>query len=1287
MVRDTAVCSRSSHLLWVRSRLAFACLVLILLAVTAFGQDQAGGVGSAAVRAMQLVTPAAGWALTDQHLTWSSNAGQEWRDITPVGLQGQNIDGVYFLNENAGWVMLSTPNFIGGGNSLELAATNDGGATWKFYALPVVEAQVADSYTGIVSLNFVDNAHGWMMVRLASSSNFSLGMLFATADGGATWAQLPAPPIGNPVRFTTVQDGWLAGGAGGDELYVTHDGGNTWGAVMMQRPSGVSSDLRPQFELPVFTTTADGTLAVSFVGPQSSSFAAYRTQDGGNTWSVIESQAGLPAGQKLATSVFDSTVVKGSVASGRATLARGQAQSSTALSAANPVIQRLDFKNEWQGWMLISSSKCSGFKTGCVDTSQLLATTDGGASLTDITPRLAQTSSKIGMSAGASMLAAAGIIRQSAGQTEGFDACTPTTIAQMQDWWLNSPYKSVNIYLGGASVSSCAKPFHDASWVTQTAGMGWGIIPTWVGPQAPATGTATANKCSTCTTCRNTISTDPAVAAVQGAAEADSAMAATAAVGLDKTIIYYDMEKYNQNANVPTCRAAVQAFLNAWTQQLHANGYKSGIYTSDANFRDDLTVDNPGVGPANVADAIWIARWNNKDTIFGGMYLADTYWTNHQRIHQWNTGTKKYGNTTLSIDYDAVDGILAVPGTLTLTATISPAGAGTVTSDPAGMNCSSTCQTGMATNGTVTLTATPIAESGSTFTGWTGCDSAVGNACTVTMTVARNVTANFTTPAATMTSPAPNSTFNSQSVTFNWNAGSGATQYMLSVGNAPGQTTYSATTVDAATTSVTVSGLPADGSHVYVRLASNINGTWQYLDYTYTAVTATTTTVASGTNPSLVGQQVTFTATVAPALGTGTPSGTVRFLDGDTVLGTANLGAGVATFRTSALTQGTHSITASYAGNSVFLASTSTPVSQLVTLSTTTAVSATPSTYGDAALVAVTVSATGTVPAGEVTLSVDGVSQGTQTLKDGSATFTLAAGLASGAHALQADFAAQNAFGASSGTGTLTVLVRPITVTAEARTKVYGQPDPALTYRVTSGSLALSDAFTGTLARAIGENVGSYQISQGTLALGSNYQLSFAGADFTITPAPLTIAADGKTMILGGAMPPLTTSYIGFVNGDTATSLTAQPTLATVPANSAVGSYEITVGGAVDANYIITYKPGALFITYGICYWYDPTKAVQHNATVPIKVQLCNASGINVSSPDIVLHAFQVALTSGGTGQLEDSGNANPDQDFRYVGNGYMFNLSTQPLISGTWVLSFTATGDPVAHLAGFGVR
>ena len=76
----------------------------------------------------------------------------------------------------------------------------------------------------------------------------------------------------------------------------------------------------------------------------------------------------------------------------------------------------------------------------------------------------------------------------------------------------------------------------------------------------------------------------------------------------------------------------------------------------------------------------------------------------------------------------------------------------------------------------------------------------------------------------------------------------------------------------------------------------------------------------------------------------------------------------------------------------------------------------------------------------------------------------------------------------------------PITVTADAKTKVEGYPDPALTYQITSGSLVSPDNFTGALTRAPGETVGTYVIGQGMLALTANYSLTYVPANLTITP-------------------------------------------------------------------------------------------------------------------------------------------------------------------------------------------
>ena len=86
------------------------------------------------------------------------------------------------------------------------------------------------------------------------------------------------------------------------------------------------------------------------------------------------------------------------------------------------------------------------------------------------------------------------------------------------------------------------------------------------------------------------------------------------------------------------------------------------------------------------------------------------------------------------------------------------------------------------------------------------------------------------------------------------------------------------------------------------------------------------------------------------------------------------------------------------------------------------------------------------------------------------------------------------------GSTTFTIAPKALTVTADAKTKSYGDSDPELTYTATG--LVEGDVLEGSLSRAEGENVGTYAISQGTLA-NSNYSISFTGDDLTITQKSL----------------------------------------------------------------------------------------------------------------------------------------------------------------------------------------
>jgi hypothetical protein len=157
----------------------------------------------------------------------------------------------------------------------------------------------------------------------------------------------------------------------------------------------------------------------------------------------------------------------------------------------------------------------------------------------------------------------------------------------------------------------------------------------------------------------------------------------------------------------------------------------------------------------------------------------------------------------------------------------------------------------------------------------------------------------------------------------------------------------------------------------------------------------------------------------------------------------------------------------------------------------------------------------------------------------------------------------------------LTIATRAIAVAADAQTKVYGEDDPSLTYRITSGELVAGDAFTGALTRAVGENIGAYVIGQGTLALSSNYALTFVGANLEITTRAIEVTADDQNKVYGDADPALsyqvTTGALVAVDAFTG-SLTRE-------SGEDVGAYVISQGTlALSSNYALTYVGADLTI-------------------------------------------------------------------------------------------------------------
>jgi hypothetical protein len=159
-----------------------------------------------------------------------------------------------------------------------------------------------------------------------------------------------------------------------------------------------------------------------------------------------------------------------------------------------------------------------------------------------------------------------------------------------------------------------------------------------------------------------------------------------------------------------------------------------------------------------------------------------------------------------------------------------------------------------------------------------------------------------------------------------------------------------------------------------------------------------------------------------------------------------------------------------------------------------------------------------------------------------------------------------------------------------------------------------------------------------------------------------------------------------------ATAVPAAAQQVVLPPPILVTAQSVTISNSPGDQDIhgLTFTPISHQVSYQICLRYDPSVAKKSGSAYPIKLQLCDANGHSVSSASIVLQALGVTQTSNNSPvAFDDTGNANPDFDFRYDATfeGYIFNLSTKGYGTGMYSLSFTAGADPTVHTASFAVK
>lgn len=394
-----------------------------------------------------------------------------------------------------------------------------------------------------------------------------------------------------------------------------------------------------------------------------------------------------------------------------------------------------------------------------------------------------------------------------------------------------------------------------------------------------------------------------------------------------------------------------------------------------------------------------------------------------------------------------------------------------------------------------TITATYIntdgnnaTSSGQTFfnVGVAGTTTGVSASPTANLVAGQTVTL-----TATVTANAPGSGTPTGSVTFkdgNTTLGSGPL-------NANGVATFSSTALLVGNHNITATYNNSDGNYSTSGGSVNVS--------VGQASTTTGLTFSATFFPLVLGEEVTLTATVtANTPGSGTPTGTVTFTDGATTLGNAPLNSsGVAILKTTTLSATSHSITASYNGDSSYQSSSSGPSNLTVGPDLTTTV-ITPSPTGT--LVAgqpvtltatVSVNSPGAIPLAVTSLSFsdNGTVLGTAPINPATGVATLATSLVAGTNNIVAFYPGDSSHQSSAG------LVIINANQASTTTTLTPSPSGSLVF----GQNVTYNAQVKAVSPSTGIPTGTVSFKEGATVLDTELLDSTGSATFSTSSFPI----------------------------------------------------------------------------------------------------------------------------------------------------------------------------------------
>jgi hypothetical protein len=456
---------------------------------------------------------------------------------------------------------------------------------------------------------------------------------------------------------------------------------------------------------------------------------------------------------------------------------------------------------------------------------------------------------------------------------------------------------------------------------------------------------------------------------------------------------------------------------------------------------------------------------------------------------------------------------------------------------------------------------------------------------------------------------------------------------------------------------------------------------------------STTTSLSSSLNPAVVGQAATFTATVTPTVVAGAESGEVTFYDGATSLGTVPITNGQASFTTSSLSVGTHSIFASYAGDSSYLPSKSSALLETInSFATTTNLTSSPnpSTFGQSVVLNAAVAPSGgSPPTGTVTFTDGANVLGVAPLSNGQAAFNISS-LGAGNHFLAATYTGDSNYQA----GTSATLMQSVNV-ASAALNVTPSANPSCHNQGITFTASLTPQLggnaTGTITFVDGSNSlgkatvanNSSAITVSTLAIGTHsITTSYSGdSNFISTTSSALSQIVGKCSTTAALTSSANPSVVGQVltfsatvsspfgsvpNGETVTFQDGGVAIATAALNGGVASVNISNLIAGTHNITLTYNGDAQFAASVA----SISQVVNKNASSAVVASRLNPS----SYGQLLTFTATVATANTPTGSVTFQSDGNTLGTVALAGNSA--SLSTSFLGAGSHSITAVYSGD-----------